>query len=216
MKETSIQFFFHPDQNHIVTAGYDKTVRIFDVRTGGLKKTFAGHNSSIAKAVTNPHGNMIVTGSKDGTIKFWDIVSGLCIKTVSSHLGEVTSVQINSSGTQLLSASKDNSNKLWDLRTGRSLKRFKGHQNTSKNYIRACFGPNESLIISGSEDGNIYIWDVHTTELLQKLKGHKSIAYSAAWSQQQSLLASCSEDCTVKTWWYDSSFGFEAPKTGFT
>ena len=66
--------FFHPDQvsilvdfliakqNHIVTAGYDKTVRIFDVRTGGLKKTFAGHNSSVAKAVTNPHGNMIVTG----------------------------------------------------------------------------------------------------------------------------------------------------------
>eukprot|EP00026_Physarum_polycephalum_P006258 Phypoly_transcript_06300.p1 GENE.Phypoly_transcript_06300~~Phypoly_transcript_06300.p1 ORF type:complete len:572 (+),score=66.81 Phypoly_transcript_06300:79-1794(+) len=194
---------FHPGENHIVTGGYDKTVRLIDVKTGVTIKTFTGHNSSVSKTIFNPHGNLIISGSKDSTIKFWDIVSGLCIKTFSSHLGEVTSVDINSSGSLLLSGSKDNSNRLWDIRTARPIKRFKGHQNTSKNFIRSGFGPNQSLIIGGSEDGYVYIWDIETATILQRLKGHSGMVYSAVWNQSQSLLASCAHDSSVKTWWYD-------------
>ena len=29
--------------------------------------------------------------------------------------------------------------------------RYKGHQNTSKNFVRANFGPNEEYVIGGSE-----------------------------------------------------------------
>lgn len=194
---------FHPGQNHMVTGGYDKSVRLVDVRTGESVKTFVGHNSSVSKTIFNPHGNLIISGSKDNTIKFWDIVSGLCIKTFSSHLGEVTSLDINASGSMLLSGSKDNSNRLWDIRNARPIKRFKGHQNTSKNFIRSAFGPNQSLIIGGSEDGLVYIWDIETGNILQRLRGHTDMVYSAVWNQSQSLLASCSHDGSVKTWWYD-------------
>ncbi|KAF2068728.1 hypothetical protein CYY_009949 [Polysphondylium violaceum] len=197
---------FHPGQNHIVTGGYDKMVHLYDARTGVLVKSFSGHNGSISKVIFNPHGNLIISGSKDSTIKFWDIVSGVCIKTLSSHLGEVTSIATNSSGSHLLSASKDNSNRLWDIRSARPIKRFKGHQNTSKNFVRSSFGPNESLIIGGSEDGYVYIWDIETCNILQKLgspSNHMPMVYSATWSQEQSILASCSQDSSVKLWWYD-------------
>jgi COMPASS component SWD3 len=56
---------------------------------------------------------------------------------------------MSADGTQLLSSSKDNSNRLWDLRYLRPLMKFKGHQNTSKNFISASFAG--SLILSGSE-----------------------------------------------------------------
>eukprot|EP01132_Coremiostelium_polycephalum_P009326 gene9326-11436_t len=196
---------FHPGQNHIVTGGYDKSIHLFDVRTGQLVKTFSGHTGSISKVIFNPHGNLIISGSKDCTIKFWDIVSGVCIKTFSSHLGEVTSVSTNSSGSYLLSASKDNSNRLWDIRNARPIKRFKGHQNTSKNFVRSAFGPNESLVIGGSEDGYVYIWDIETCNILQKLGTGSGMIYSTTWCQEQSILASCSHDSTVKLWWYDPS-----------
>ncbi|EGG23898.1 hypothetical protein DFA_06036 [Cavenderia fasciculata] len=197
---------FHPGGNHIVTGGYDKSLHLYDVRTGQLVKSLIGHSSSVTRAIFNPHGNLVITGSKDCTIKFWDLVSGVCIKTLSSHLGEVTSVSTTTSGTYLLSASKDNSNRLWDIRTARPVKRFKGHQNTSKNFIRSAFGPNESLVIGGSEDGSVYIWDIETCNILQKLNGHQGMVYSVQWSQQQSVLASSSHDNTVKLWWYDPSF----------
>lgn len=46
----------------MVTGGYDKSVRLVDVRTGETVKTFLGHNSSVSKTIFNPHGNLIVSG----------------------------------------------------------------------------------------------------------------------------------------------------------
>lgn len=67
------------------------------------------------------------------------------------HFKQVTSVDVNSAGTSMLSSSKDNSNRLWDLRLGKPLRRFKGHQNTSKNFIRSAFGPNERYAFCSDE-----------------------------------------------------------------
>ena len=235
---------FHPDEKHLVSAGYDKLVRMYDVETGSIVKTFTGHQLGVSSAIFNPLGNLIVTASKDTTIRFWDVVSGLCIRTITGHLGEVTSVEINETGTLLLSSSKDNSNRLWDLRMLRPLKRFKGHQNTSKNFIRSSFA-HTSLLVGGSEDGLIYMWDQESSEVLQTLEGHgrdtlhpaaksatvaghtsaptplvsdltsslstnNNVAYGAVWNKAQSLLASCGDDGTVKTWIWDEGRDLEA------
>lgn len=178
-------------------------VRLFDLETGQCVRTFTGHNAAVCSVAFNHVGNLIISGSKDNTIRFWDSVSGVCVKTFSSHLGEVTSVEMNSSGTFLLSASKDNATRLWDIRTSRPAKRFRGHQNTSKNFIRASFGPQEALVVGGSEDGIVYIWDIETESLLQKLTGHAGEVYDVKWNKNASLLASCSHDQTVRTWWYN-------------
>ncbi|RUS25142.1 WD40-repeat-containing domain protein, partial [Jimgerdemannia flammicorona] len=254
---------FHPSESHVATGGYDKVVRLFDVNTGTIVKTFSGHQLSVSKTIFNPLGNLIerhdsprflfaflpplTNSSKDNTIKFWDIVSGLCIRTITSHLGEVTSVEMNASGMLLLSSSKDNSNRLWDVRTvsnnadidhqiliimeeksgscvqhasshifpvqgivlEKPIRKLKGHQNTSKNFIRAGFA-HSNLIVGGSEDGIVYIWDQETGEVLQKLRGHDGgPVYSAVWNNRQSLLASCGDDRTVRTWCWREDGTFE-------
>eukprot|EP00177_Eucheuma_denticulatum_P008135 GFKZ01014818.1.p1 GENE.GFKZ01014818.1~~GFKZ01014818.1.p1 ORF type:complete len:617 (-),score=58.73 GFKZ01014818.1:910-2760(-) len=197
---------FHPDGNALVAGGYDRIVRLYDTETGSLLKTFSGHKSSISSIAYNARGNVIITGSKDSTIKFWDIISGLCIKTMSSHLGEVTSVETNQSGTLMLSSSKDNSNRLWDLRTTKAVRRFKGHQNTSKNFIRTRFGPREKVVVGGSEDGFVYIWDLETTDVVGKLGPAQGPVYGAKWNARQSVLASCNHDGVVVSWGYDGEF----------
>ena len=83
--------------------------------------------------------------------------------------------------------------------------RFKGHQNTYKNLIRASFGPKQAVIVGGSEDGYVYIWDIETGYVLQKLGGHQGTVYQAVWNPKQGLIASCSDDKSIGTWWYDPS-----------
>ncbi|KAE8225292.1 hypothetical protein CF319_g1947 [Tilletia indica] len=174
---------FHSDERHVLAGGYDKLVRLFDINTGTVVKTFTGHQLGVSSAVFSPMGNLIVTGSKDTMVRFWDVVSGLCIGTLHEHLGEVTSVTLNSSGMHLLTSSKDNSNRLWDMRMLRPLQRFKGHQNTAKNFVRASFA-HTSLLVGGSEDGKIYMWDEESSEVLQTLAGHGQVQPSA---QQQGM-----------------------------
>lgn len=239
----------HPHELHLVTGGYDQRVRLFDIETNTMVKTFRGHAASVCDAQFNRHANLIVSGSKDGTIRFWDILSGLCVHTLRQTLGEVTSISLASNGFLLLSGSRNNSNRLWDLRMlhaprshlqmsstapqkptrnlyttagtstsehstlsthprhhqwqeSRPVQRFKGHQNTAKNVVRASFGPREAFVLGGSEDGAIYIWDVTTGKLLEKLCGHSGVTYNAMWHEKQALMASSSHDATVKTWWW--------------
>jgi WD40 repeat protein len=82
------------------------------------------------------------------------------------------------------------------------IQRFKGHQNTAKNIVRASFGPREAFVLGGSEDGRVYVWDVVTGKLLETLPGHRGVTYNAKWHEKQALMASSSHDGTVKTWWW--------------
>ena len=281
----------HPSETHLVTGGYDQSVRLWDIATGAVAKTFRGHFASVCDVQFNRHANFIVSGSKDGTIRLWDILSGLSVHTLRQTLGEVTSISMASNGYTLLSGSRNNSNRLWDLRmlhtprahlttglhsgassggssgslsscsmrtngvllngygsgncaaTGigmsgtaaigssgslgasgntisgsstflgsrhaeqRPLQRFKGHQNTAKNIVRASFGPRESFVLGGSEDGYIYVWEVATGKLLERLVGHHGVTYNARWHEKQALLASSSHDGTIKTWWWQDKTG---------
>ncbi|RKP26669.1 WD40-repeat-containing domain protein [Syncephalis pseudoplumigaleata] len=204
---------YHPGDAHVISGGYDRVVRMHDVETGKLVKTFVGHELSTTSVICNPLGNLIITGSKDKTIKFWDVSSGLCVRTMTSHLGEVTSVDVNGQGNLMLSCSKDNSNRLWDIRMMRPIGRLKGHQNTSRNFIRASFA-HHSLVVGGSEDGIVYLWDQETCEVLQRLRGHTGIVYTARWSRDQGLFATASDDRTLRTWWYDDQRSLYSTSTG--
>lgn len=63
---------------------------------------------------------------------------------------------------------------------------------------------NDKIVISGSEDGIIYLWSIESGELIERLEGHKSVVYEAKWNNNKCLLASCSNDGSVKTWNYNS------------
>ncbi|KAJ2506971.1 hypothetical protein IWW47_001326 [Coemansia sp. RSA 2052] len=192
----------NPLESHVIIAGYDRKIRLYDRVTGRVVQTFHGHELSVAQAVSNPLGNLVISGSKDQTIRFWDTMSGSCVKSLRSHLGEVTSVATSDSGMLLLSSSKDNSNRLWDLRSLKRLCRYKGHQNTSKNFIRSGF-VGDSLIVGGSEDGMVYLWDRESTNIVQRLTGHQGIVYDAKWNPKRGILCSASDDWTLKTWWFN-------------
>ncbi|KAJ9068355.1 hypothetical protein DSO57_1029535 [Entomophthora muscae] len=195
---------YHPWTAHnIASSGYDRLVRLFDLNCPTEPiKVFKGHLLGIPAICFNPAGDLLITGSKDKTIKFWDCASGLCVKTLSSHLAEVTSVDCDSAGVHLLTSAKDNSNRLWDVRMlGRPIKKFKGHQNTSKHFVRARFA-GTSLVFSGSEDGFLHLWNQDTCEVVSTLShsGQSAPIYDAAYHPYHSSLVTCSEDSTLVYW----------------
>ncbi|KAK4687478.1 hypothetical protein P7C73_g2644, partial [Tremellales sp. Uapishka_1] len=147
-------------EDQVVSAGYDKILRCWDVEAGKQIRTFSGHNLSTLAVAYDPTGNTIASGSKDKQIRLWDAVGGVCFQSLPPCLGEITSVCFDHEGKYLLAGCKDNSNRLWDLRMMKNIYRYTGHQNTSKNIIRSSFAsPSSSVIVSGSEDGLIYTWE---------------------------------------------------------
>ncbi|PVU86082.1 hypothetical protein BB560_006816, partial [Smittium megazygosporum] len=193
----------HPLESHLVFGGYDRSIKLYDLVVGRVVQSFNGHDLSVSSVCINPLGNLIVSGSKDHTVKFWDIMSGSVVNSITTHLGEVTSIMINkTSSSELLTSAKDNSNRLWDLRTLRPLCKYKGHQNTSKNFVKARFMHDDHLISSGNENGKVFIWNKMSGKVVSQLSGHESVVYDAVWNSKHGLLCSVGNDRTLKTWWY--------------
>ena len=61
-----------PDGKNIVSGSIDKTIKVWDFKTGECLNTLEGHTSSINSIAISPDGKYIVSGSDDGIIKIWD------------------------------------------------------------------------------------------------------------------------------------------------
>lgn len=103
-------------EDFVVAACYDKILRLWDVESDKLVRTFSGHSQSTLAVAWDPTGKIIASGSKDKHVRLWDAVGGVCVQTMTAHLGEITSVEFDSDGKYLLAGCKDNSIRLWDLR----------------------------------------------------------------------------------------------------
>ncbi len=111
---------FNPDGTTLAGAD-DNTIQLWDVDTGGKKKTFwvdIGRNitAAVDSVAFSPDGLTLVSGSEDQTIRLWDIATGEKCLTIKGHTALVMSVVFSPDGQLLASGSKDGTARLWRLR----------------------------------------------------------------------------------------------------
>jgi WD40 repeat protein len=110
------------EQLCLLSASFDKTIKLWSLLTGECLKTFEGHQGPTVTQFS-PDGKFIVSGSWDRTVKVWNISTGECEKTLTGHSEAIMSlvvapVQLEDEASARLAAfttSLDESIKIWDL-----------------------------------------------------------------------------------------------------
>jgi WD40 repeat protein len=187
----------------IVSGFADKTIRILNVDTGELEKTFEGHIKGVLSVGFNHDGTKIVSGSSDNTIRIWNVDTGELEKTLEGHTDSVRSVGFNHDGTKIVSGSLDNTIRVWNLATDELEKILEGH---TDRVFSVEFNYDGTQIVSGSRDQTIRVWNSQNGQCVTTLKGHSDFVYSVSFSPDGQWIASGSWDKTIRVWNIHDSF----------
>lgn len=127
---------FSPDDNAIVSASLDNTIKIWDVATATCKITLQGHNGEVNVAKYNPAGDKIVSAAKDSTIKIWDAITGK----------ELMSVNVGTNVFQL--AFSPNGQTLFTVEDGKVRERFVATGKLRRNVLESLSYAVRRVLIS--------------------------------------------------------------------
>ena len=119
------------DGKKLVTCSYDKTLRLWSLKTGNLLKTFSDHSKAIHCVAFSWDGKLIASGSADNTIKIWDVRTGGLLRSVGNliagHSDTVTALAFSPNHQFLASTSLDKTVRLWSLKSGKEIYALKDY-----------------------------------------------------------------------------------------
>ncbi len=64
---------FSPDAKYLAYGNYDRTVKIWSVKSRKVVGTLLGHSGGVNSIAFSPNGKYLASGSNDNMLKIWDI-----------------------------------------------------------------------------------------------------------------------------------------------
>nr|VFK61705.1 MAG: WD domain-containing protein, G-beta repeat-containing protein [Candidatus Kentron sp. TUN]VFK70766.1 MAG: WD domain-containing protein, G-beta repeat-containing protein [Candidatus Kentron sp. TUN] len=118
--------------------------------------------------------------------------------TLRGHTSNVHRMALSPDGRTLASPSVDKTVRLWEVESGRLLRTLK-HQEAV-----VCVGWSlDGMTLAtgtGIAKNEVCLWNATTGQQIRTLEGHRETVLRFDWSPDGKVLASCSNDKTVRLW----------------
>jgi WD40 repeat protein/uncharacterized caspase-like protein len=206
---------FSPDGRLMASAGYDKTVKLWDVTTGRELRALLGHTDAISAIAFSPDGRLLASVEDRGTVKLWDVVTGRELRAFDGRAA-VSALAFSSDGRWLAAGSLETVN-IWDVSTGQKaefrtrrldeiwrterLDEFVSQLLTQRGQVLAVtFRENGHWLAARKEDKTVILWEGPRGDERYSLAGHTGEITAIAFSPNGRLMASGSKDKTIKLW----------------
>ncbi len=145
----------------MVTASYDKTVRVWDAATGHELLRLVGHTDAVNGAAFSPDGQRVASVARDGTLRVWDAQTGEQRSKLAGESGNLLSADFSPDGQRVVTAGQDGIARVGTVYSAR-------------------FRPDGQRVVTASQDGTARVWDAGVTNSSRQLLGHMSTIRTAA------------------------------------
>ncbi len=201
------------DGKWVVTAGTDKSIRVFDAVTAQQTRALPDVPDAVSSVAISPDDVLTIAGTANGKIKFWNTADGTIWtgavpiaagalaspSVLSGHDGAIVSLAFDSQTKRVVSAGADGTIRVWQLPTAPRL-------------ISDNAGPSAVFVVShdgklsaaaGTFEGKpaVIIRDMAAGyPVVQRLLGHAAAITTMAFQNDGTRLISGSADGTATVW----------------
>ena len=195
---------FCSDGQTLVSGSRDQTICLWDIATGKCLKRLTGHQAAIEAIALSSNHPLIASSDSQGAVKVWHLGTYELLRTLSGHTASVPALAICPESTAIapnrneliISGSWDMTIKLRNINTGGLRHTLSGHL-LPVNALALC--PNK-VLATGSHDTTVKLWDLASGRAIATLSGHTKAVESVAVSTDGSILASASQDGTIRVY----------------
>lgn len=199
------QVAFEPNGSHLASCSHDRLIRVWDLRTGLSIHELRGHLDDVPSIAMSPDGTTLASSSEDATIRLWDMKTGQTTRILERHKSGVSRISWTRDGRWLASCSNDGMVIVWDCETWTPLRELSLPYNNSPTSV--AWSPDGKMLVVPTWGHTIHVFkDVvgDASGHAVVLQGHTGMVRSATFSFDQRLLASSSQDGTVRLWRTDA------------
>lgn len=152
-----------PNGKWIATGSEDYTIKLWDIASATLLRTFTGHRQSVSAVVFSPDGRTLASSSDDHTVRLWDILSGRLKRILQGHSDGAGHLAFSPDGAMLAGASgtkfRECKVQVWDTRTWQLRREW---TDLEGDICALNISPNSRLVACCDGAGSLHIWDTHS------------------------------------------------------
>jgi WD40 repeat protein len=194
-KEDVEAIIYSPNGKFIASAGWDRTIRVWDAETGKEVTNFRAHDASVRCIAYNRDGKYIISGSRDNSVKIWD--SAFTVKySLYGHQNIINTVLLDPKMRYAYSGSADGAVKLWDLKKKGESRNLKKFEQPVNSIALSLSGADVFVATQGPDVFKLSV----TGDVKATYSAHTDEVNSIAYSNNNKYLISGSSDKTAIIW----------------